>query len=250
MGLFQRLSRLFRANLNDLVSKAEDPAKILDQAVLDMEADLVKMRGAVAATMASQKRLEQQLAQAERQAQEWYEKAELALRKENETLAREALARKKTYDDTANTLAPQVEQVTRQVEDLKRSLTLLERKIAEAKTKKAMLKARAQVAQASQEIQDTLSSINPGGAAAAFEGMEEKVLMLEARGQAAAELAGADLESQFAALGSDDFEGELAAMRERLQGNPSPAALPPSGGEIFDAPLASSERVREPEQMD
>ena len=72
MGFFERLSRLFRANLNDLVSRAEDPAKILDQSVADMQADLVKLRSAVATAIASQKRIQNQAEQAETQSRTWY----------------------------------------------------------------------------------------------------------------------------------------------------------------------------------
>ncbi|MFZ4566384.1 MAG: PspA/IM30 family protein, partial [Prochlorococcaceae cyanobacterium] len=88
MGFFERLSRLFRANLNDLVSRAEDPAKILDQSVADMQADLVKLRSAVATAIASQKRIQNQAEQAETQSRTWYERAELALKKGEEDLAR------------------------------------------------------------------------------------------------------------------------------------------------------------------
>lgn len=97
MGFFDRLSRLLRANLNDLVSKAEDPVKILDQAVADMQDDLVKLRQAVAMAIASQKRLKNQAEQAESQARTWYERAELALKKNEDDLAREALTRRKTF---------------------------------------------------------------------------------------------------------------------------------------------------------
>ncbi|MFN7632322.1 MAG: PspA/IM30 family protein, partial [Cyanobacteriota bacterium] len=87
MGFFDRLSRLLRANLNDLVSKAEDPAKILDQSLADMQADLVKLRQAVATAIASQRRLQNQAEQAESQAKAWYQRAEVALQKGEESLA-------------------------------------------------------------------------------------------------------------------------------------------------------------------
>ncbi|TGH18374.1 MAG: PspA/IM30 family protein, partial [Aphanocapsa feldmannii 277cI] len=91
MGFFDRLSRLLRANLNDLVSKAEDPVKVLDQAMIDMQAELVKLRQAVATALASQRRLKSQADQAEGQAGHWLERAEQALRAGEEDLARQAL---------------------------------------------------------------------------------------------------------------------------------------------------------------
>ncbi|MEB3277165.1 MAG: PspA/IM30 family protein, partial [Cyanobacteriota bacterium] len=197
MGFFDRLSRLLRANLNDLVSKAEDPVKILDQSVDDMQNDLVKLRQAVATAIASQKRIANQAEQAEAQAKTWYERAELALRKGEDDLAREALSRRKTYQDSATALNSQLQSQAGQVDTLKRSLVALEAKIAEAKTKKDMLKARAQAAKAQVQLQSAVGNLSTNTSMAAFERMQEKVEALEAQSQAAAELAGADLESQF-----------------------------------------------------
>jgi phage shock protein A len=242
MGFFDRLSRLLRANLNDLVSKAEDPAKILDQSVADMQADLVKLRQAVATAIASQRRLQNQAEQADAQAKAWYQKAELALQKNEETLAREALSRRKTYQDTATALTTQVNNQAGQVDTLKRSLTALEGKIAEARTKKEMLKARAQAAQAQEQLQSAVSSLGTNSAMAAFDQMEEKVLNLEARSQAAAELAGADLQSQFAALEGTDVDDELAALKQRMEGGASPIQLPAANG---PAPLLEPVKAAE-----
>jgi phage shock protein A len=232
MGFFDRLSRLLRANLNDLVSKAEDPAKILDQSLADMQADLVKLRQAVATAIASQRRLQNQSEQADTQSKAWYQRAEVALQKGEESLAREALSRRKTYQDTATALNNQINSQAGQVETLKKSLTALEAKIAEAKTRKDMLKARAQAAQAQEQLQTAVNSLGTNNAMAAFEQMEEKVLSLEARSQAAAELAGADLESQFAALESSDVDDELAALKQRMEGGVNPIQLPAPNGPV------------------
>lgn len=237
MGFFSRLSRLFRANLNFLVSKAEKPDLILDQAVVDMQADLVKLRAAVAAAMASNTRLKNQLQQAQEQSNTWSSRAELALRGNDEGLARQALERKRTYDGTVSALRPQVEAGTLQVSELKKSLSKLEQKIAEAKTKKEMLKARARAAEANASVQETLGSINPNGAMAAFERMEEKVLQQEARAHAAAELAGSDLESQFLALEDGGVEDELEALKNKLGGSSSAGALPPSEAIPLNVPF-------------
>ena len=227
MGLFDRLSRLVRANANAAVSGMEDPVKILDQSVADMQSDLVKLRQAVALAIASQKRLSNQAEQAEAQSKTWYERAELALKKGEEDLAREALTRRKTFQETATSLGAQVQSQVGQVDTLKKSLVALEGKIAEAKTKKDMLKARAQAAQAQQQLQSAVGSIGTNSAMAAFERMEEKVEAMEATGQAAAELAGTDLESQFAALeGGNDVDDDLEALRNQLKGGPEAVALP------------------------
>ena len=229
MGLLDRLSRLVRANLNAFVSDAEDPIKILDQSVADMQEDLVKLRQAVAIAIASQKRLENQANQAREQIQNWLSRAELALKKGEDDLAREALSRKKTFQETYESLSTQFKAQNGQVEKLKKSLLLLERKIAEARTKKDMLKARAQAAKAQQKIQSAVGDLGGKSAMAAFERMEDKVEALEASGQAALELAGEDLESKFAALeGGDDIEKELETLRSQLKSGVEAIALPPS----------------------
>ncbi len=226
MGLFDRVSRVVRSNLNAMVSSAEDPEKILEQTVMDMQEDLVQLRQAVAQSIASQKRLEQQYNQAQTQASEWYRRAQLALQKGDETLAREALTRKQTFTETANSLKAQLDQSVGQVSTLKRNMTALEGKIAEAKTKKEMLKARARAAKATEQINQAMGSVDTSSAMGAFERMEDKVLQMEAQSSAVAELAGDSLESQFAALESgSDVDAEMAMLKAQME-NPSLAAAP------------------------
>ena len=244
MGLLDRLSRLLRANLNAFVSDAEDPIKILDQSVADMQEDLVKLRQAVGMAIASQKRLENQADQSKEQIKNWLSRAELALKKGEEELAREALSRKKTFQETFESLTTQFQSQNGQVEKLKKSLLLLERKIAEARTKKDMLKARAQAAKAQQKIQSAVGDLGGKSAMAAFERMEDKVEALEASGQAALELAGEDLESKFAALeGGDDIEKELETLRTQLKLGVEAIALPPSDLEVDEVKTVEIQEV-------
>jgi phage shock protein A len=222
MGLFDRISRVVRANLNDVVSKAEDPEKILEQSIIDMQEDLVQLRQAVARSIASQKRTQQQYNQAQTEANNWQQRAQLALQKGDENLAKEALIRKKTNAETAATLKASLDQQTTQVDTLKRNLIAVESKISEAKTKKDMLKARAQAAKAQEQLQGAVGRLNTNNSMAAFERMEEKVLELEARSTAAAELTGNDLENQFARLESgNDVDDELAAMKAQMSLGPA-----------------------------
>jgi phage shock protein A len=228
MGLFDRLSRVVRANLNDMVSKAEDPEKVLEQAVIDMQEDLVQLRQAVARAIAEQKRTEQKYQQDLSEANKWEQRAKLALSKGDETLAREALTRKKSYTDTATVLKTQLEQQTGQVGSLRQNLVALESKISEAKTKKNMLQARVRAAKANEEIQKTLGGIDTNSATGAFERMETKVLEIEARSQAVAELGGYGIEQQFAQLESgSDVDDELAMLKaQMLEGTKPQGALP------------------------
>ncbi|MGB3263584.1 MAG: PspA/IM30 family protein [Microcoleus sp.] len=221
MGLFDRISRVVRANLNDMVNKAEDPEKILEQSVTDMQEDLVQLRQAVASAIATQKRTQTQYNQAEFQSNQWQQRAQLALQKGDETLAREALVRKKSHAETAATLKSSLEQQSGQVESLKRNLIGLESKISEAKTKKDMLKARISAAKAQEQLNNTIGTLNTGSSMAAFDRMEEKVLQIEARAGASAELAagGSDLEAAFRSLeAGGGVEDELAQMKAQLDG--------------------------------
>ncbi|BAP17848.1 PspA/IM30 family protein [cyanobacterium endosymbiont of Epithemia turgida] len=227
MGLFDRLSRVVRANLNDLVSKAEDPEKVLEQTINDIGEDLIQVRQAVARAIAEQKRTEQRYNQDISEANKWEQRAKLALSKGDESLAREALVRKKTHTDTSVTLKQQLEQQNGQVNILKRNLVALESKISEAKTKKNMLIARSKAAKANVEIQQTLSDVNTSGSMAAFERMESKVLEMEARSQAIGELGDTGLEEQFARLESGSgVDEELAMLKAQISGISEPQKLP------------------------
>jgi phage shock protein A len=237
MGLFDRVSRVVRSNLNAAVSSAEDPAKILDQAIIDMQEDLVQMRQAVAGAIATQKRVQQQHERAQSEANTWQQRAQLALQKGDEELARQALMRKKTQAETAAALKAQLDGQSATVDQIKRNLLGLERKLSDAKTKTDMLKARASAAKANEQLQQTTSRMNTSSAMAAFERMEEKVLQMEAQSQAAAELAGADLESQFAALESGgDVDLELAAMKAQLSGGTTDQGQLPAGEQSASTP--------------
>lgn len=228
MGLFDRISRVVRANLNDVVSKAEDPEKILEQSIIDMQEDLVQLRQAVAQAIATQKRTQQQYNQAQSEANNWQQRAQLALSKGDESLAREALVRKKSQSETAAALKATLDQQIGQVDTLKRNLIALESKISEAKTKKDMLKSRIAAAKAQEQLQNAVGKLGTSTAMGAFERMEEKVLMMEARAQSAQELTGTNLEQQFAALeAGSDVDDELMAMKAQLSGSaPNQAALP------------------------
>ena len=252
MGLFDRISRVVRANLNDVVSKAEDPEKILEQSIIDMQEDLVQLRQAVAQAIASQKRIEQQYNKANNEANSWQQRAQLALTKGDEALAREALVRKKANAETAAALKAQLDSQSGHMETMKRNLIALESKISEAKTKKDMLKARVQAAKASEQLQGAMGRLGNNNAMGAFERMEEKVLMAEARSQSAAEITGGNLEEQFKLLESGNgVDDELAAMKAQLLA-PSPqpqGTLPPAQPQQTSKSPSKSEVDTELEQL-
>jgi phage shock protein A len=217
MELINRILRVIRANLNSFSRGAEDPEKILEQTVLEMQENLVQLRQGVAQAIATQKRTQRQAAATNSQTEEWYRRAQLALQQGNEPLAREALTKRQAYKETTTALFSQIEQQNDIVARLKKDMRSLELKIAEAKTKKDMYIARARSAEASYRLQEMLGAGSATSSLSAFERMEEKVLQIEAHSGAIAQLSSDDLETQFTSLEStNNVDAELAAMKVQV----------------------------------
>jgi phage shock protein A len=217
MEVMKRILRVIRANFNSLVSNAEDPEKILEKTFMEMQENLVQLRQGVAQAIATQKRTERQAAAAESQSEEWYRRAQLSLQQGNESLAREALTKRKFYQQTATTLISQIQQHKDVVAKWKQDMRTLELKLAEVKTKKDMYIARARSAEASYRLQEMLTGSSATSSMSALERMEEKVLQIEAQSEVASTLGGDDLEKRFASLDADhDIDTELAAMKTSM----------------------------------
>lgn len=249
MGLIDRIIRVIRASITSLISKAEDPEKILEQTVSEMQDNLIQLRQAVAQAIATQKRTERQYRQAESTAEEWYSRAQLALQKGDESLARQALTKRKSYQETAEAMQVQIEQQNTVVTRLKQDMRTLEGKIAEAKMKKDLYIARARSAQASVKINEMLGNVNTSGSMNAFERMEEKVLNLEAQVEAIGTLEGDDLEKKFISLKeAGDIDAELAAMKtQMITGTEAAPQLPSSQvSSSLKEPLTETELAHPP----
>lgn len=223
MGLWKRLSRAVRANITSWVQNAEDPERLLDQAVADMQGDLMQLRQAVAQAIATQKRTERQCDQSRTLAQEYYNRAELALRQGDESRARDALSQRQAYLDTVATLEGHLQQQAAVVGQMKETMRALERKIMDARTRRDMYIARARSAAASQRLNEMMGQFGPEGSWGAFDRMENKVLDLEAQAAAMAELNNSvytsSLEGRFAALEGNDssaVDTELATLKAHL----------------------------------
>jgi phage shock protein A len=215
MGLLDRIARLVKSNVNGLINGAEDPEKVLHQAVTDMQGDLVSMRQAVAQAIATQKRTERQSEQSARAAQEWYNRAEMALQKGEEDIARDALTRRQTYEQNARTLQAQVAQQLEIVNRLKANMMSLESQLGDARTKKDMYIARARAAQSTARLNERM--MGTAGSIGAFEKMEARVLDLEAQAEVASELSGDPLERRFSQLeGQSNVENQLTQMKAKL----------------------------------
>jgi phage shock protein A len=233
MGLLDRLSRILRSSLNSVLSNSEDPERILEQTVADMQGDLIQIRQSVAQAIATQKRTERQCDHAQTNAQEYYHRAQLALQRGDEAIARDCLERRQTYLRAAQAMAAQQQQQQTVVAQLKENMRMLESKLAEAKTKKDLYIARARSAQASARLNEMLGQVGGSGSTGAFNQMEEKILALEARSDAIAELntlsENSQLEKKFSKLANSptDVETELADLKAKLGGHQDISQLPP-----------------------
>ncbi len=190
MGIFSRLGTLIKSNLNDLISRAEDPEKMLNQVLLEMKNQLVEAKKQVAVAIGDEKRLKKQWDEQIVQAKEWERKAMLAVQAGDDELAREALVRQKEHEELTSQFEQQWHLQKDAVDKLKDQLRVLNNKIEEAKRKKNILVARAKRAEAQKTIQQTMAGISDTSAFDTFDRMAEKVDAIEAEAEAGAELAG------------------------------------------------------------
>jgi len=214
MGILDRVSTLMRANINDLIDRAEDPEKVVRQLIYDMNNQLLQVKTQVAASIADEKQLKQRWEENESKARDWQRRAELAVEKGQDDLAREALARRNSFQTTADGFKEQYEQQSRQVEVLKDALHQLEAKIQEAATKQDLLIARSRRAKAETKIRTTLSGLDRSSAMGQFQRIEEKVSMQEARAAALGELDRDTPDRRFELLEREsDIDLQLAALK-------------------------------------
>ncbi len=221
MGIFSRLAQLIKSNLNDLISKSEDPEKMLNQVVIEMNNQLIEAKKQVAASIADEKRLAKQGEQEQANAAEWERRAMMALKAGNEDLAKEALTRKKEHDALAITFKDQWDKQKAAVEQLKRALRMLNDKIEEAKRKKNVLIARKKRAEAQKAIQETMSGLRDQSAFETFERMSGKIDQMEAEAEAAGEIqeeyTGDVLASRFQTLEKTaGAEEDLVALKRKM----------------------------------
>ena len=216
MALLERVSTLVRANLNDLIDKAEHPEKMIKQVILDMENQLLQVKTQVAIAIADQHLLEKKQKENEDKVAEWTRKAELAVDKKQDDLARAALQRTESYRELSAGFARQVVDQKAQVENLKTALRQLEQKLTEARAKADLLIAQNRRARAVGKASEARMAGGNGSSAAAFDRMKRKVAHSEATAQAHAELAADDVEDRLAALEKEDkIEQLLAEMKAR-----------------------------------
>jgi phage shock protein A len=216
MGILDRVSTLLRANINDMIDRAEDPEKVVKQLIADMNNQLVQVKTQVAASIADEKQLYQRYQDNQAKATDWQQRAELAVEKGQDDMAREALSRRNAFQQTATGFKEQYDQQAGQVEQLKDALHQLEAKIQDAQTKEELLIARARRAKAETQIRTTLSGLDQSSALASFQRIEEKVSQQEARAAALGELDTDTMEHRFQLMEQEtEVDRQLSELKAK-----------------------------------
>ena len=248
MGIFNRFSTLLKSNLNDLISSAENPEKMLNQIIVDMRNQLARAKQLVAAAIADEKRLKDQADAEAKLANDWEERAMLAVQQERDDLAKQALLRGEEHREHAMALATTWQMHRSETEKLKQDLRELNDKIEEAKRKKNLLLARQRRAEAQKRISETMSGMSDNSAFEAFNRMEEKINNTERQLSAAREIdeefSGDRLQGEFKQLeksaGSIGAEDRLLQLKQRMGKLPAGTTATPrqlaAGQEAAAAP--------------
>jgi len=266
MGIFEKLTRLVRSNINDLIARAENPEKMLVQIIEDMRRQLAQAKQEVAVAIADERKLRAQFEEERAQATEWERRARLAIREGRDDLAKQALMRGREHAEHAANLEEQWRRHRAETERLKDSLRQLNSKIEEAKRKKNLLIAKQKRAQAQRRIHDTMAGLEDKSAFRAFDRMQEKIESEERQALASAEvteeLTGDTLLLEFHELESGDVDVEerlLSLKREmgmlpsaeeetkRLQAAADEVA---AEAEVHDADIVAEEPAEEGEEPD
>ena len=224
MSIFSKFSTMIKSNINDLISRAENPEKMLNQIILDMRDQLAKAKREVAAAIADERKLKGQLQGEVKQTRDWEHRAMLAVKEGRDDLAKQALMRQQEHADRVAVLEGTWQAQAQETEKLKGSLRQLNDKIEEAKRKRNLLIAKQKRAQAQKRIHETMSGLSDTSAFEAFNRMAEKIEEEERRSLAHAEvseaLAGDTLESEFLRLeagsGDADVDNKLAALKAEM----------------------------------
>jgi phage shock protein A len=220
MALLERVSTLIRANLNELIDKAENPEIMLKQVIQDMENQLMQVKTQVAIAVADQHVLERKRVESVEQHGQWVRRAELAVDKKDDGLARAAIERSMSAQQTAHNFGQQVEDQKAQVENLKSAMFKLDQKLAEARAKCDVLIAQHRRSRALNKASDAQMAAGGPSKAAAFDRMKGKVMLEEAVSHAKSELVADDVEGRFAALEKgDEIERLLAELKNRRTGS-------------------------------
>ncbi len=217
MGIFNRVSDIFKANVNDTLDKAEDPEKMLKQMVLEMEESVNKATLAVGNAIANEKSLERKILKAREEVQNWHGKAVQAVNAGRDDLAKAALEKKALYERNVKDLEPTYTQARDTAVKMRSQLDALKSKLDEARTRQSTLIARSQAAKAQKQISQAFSGVG-SDAFGKFDKFESKIEQLESQAEAFGQLAGENtaLDDQFKQLDRAGTDVELLALKQSM----------------------------------
>ena len=218
MPLLERVSALIRANLNDLIDRAEDPHKMLKQVILDMQNQMLQVKTQVAMSIADEHLLRKKQLENEEKHAEWMRKAELAVDKKDEGLARAALERAVGFRNLSENYKEEIEHQKVQVENLRVAMRKLEHKLTEAQAKSELLIAKHRRSRALTKASQARMAAHDESKMGTFDRMKNKIQTDEAFGQAMAEVANENLEEKLASLGKEDEITKLLADLKARRG--------------------------------
>jgi phage shock protein A len=218
MPIFEKIKRIIKSNLNEILDRAEEPEKMLEQIIQDMQQELKEAKIQVASAIRDQHKLEMQYAENLEIANKWEERAIAFIHQHDDLRAKESLKRKRSFSELAENFKEQLSEQRESVEILKQGLANLESKIEEARRQKALLIARKRRAEAQRTINERIAGLSGSNANGILDRIQSKIEYTEARAQAAEEVRALNLEAQFAALeGEDDIDAELAELKAQLK---------------------------------
>lgn len=216
MGIFSRFTDIINSNINNLLDKAEDPAKMVRLIIQEMEDTLVEVRSSSAKTLADKKELTRQVTRFENEAQQWQEKAELALSKDRDDLARAALMEKKKSTENSQSLVQELVNVEEHITKLQGEISQLQDKLADAKTRQKAIIMREKTVNSRLKVKQNIDSNKVNDALSRFDRYESKIDGIEAQVESY-DLGRKSLSDEIAELESNEkVDDELASLKAKM----------------------------------